>query len=148
MTKDVLVSVKGLQYQVSPDEAMEMIASGEYYFRNDKHYVLYEEIMEDNDGDNGISKNTLKVSENIVELIKKGGSDVHMVFEKDKKNLTYYNTPFGSLLIGIFTTSIEVKEETDSLQVKLEYDLEINNSFVSSCDINIKVKSKEQKVFE
>ncbi|MFQ7714384.1 MAG: hypothetical protein ACLRI8_08605 [Agathobacter rectalis] len=40
MTKDVVVSLKGLQ--LAPDQqsdAVEVIA-GEYYIRNNKHYVL------------------------------------------------------------------------------------------------------------
>ena len=40
MTKEVLVSLKGLQ--LSPDEqsdAVEVIAPAEYYLRNDKHYI-------------------------------------------------------------------------------------------------------------
>ena len=47
MTKEVLVSLKGLQ--LSPDEqsdAVEVIAPGEYYLRNDKHYILFEEAIE------------------------------------------------------------------------------------------------------
>lgn len=147
MTKDVLISIKGLQYEISPDGAIEMIASGDYYFRNGKHYVLYDEVLEEQDGGNGIAKSTIKISDGHMELVKKGSSDVHMVFEKEKKNLTYYNTPFGSLAIGIYTTDFFIEEKEDSIHVKLEYDLEVNNSFVSSCEITIKITSKGDKVF-
>ena len=34
-----------------------------------------------------------------MELTKKGAVNVHMIFEKNKKNITYYNTPYGSLLV-------------------------------------------------
>ena len=37
---------------------------------------------------------------------------VHMIFEKGKKNLTYYYTPFGSIQIGIDATSIEAVSYT------------------------------------
>ena len=43
MTKDVVVSLKGLQ--LAPDQqsdAVEVIAQGEDYIRNNKHYVLFE----------------------------------------------------------------------------------------------------------
>ena len=42
MTKDVVVSLKGLQ--LAPDQqsdAVEVIAPGEYYIRNNKHYVIW-----------------------------------------------------------------------------------------------------------
>ena len=47
MTKDVVVSLKGLQ--LAPEQqsdAVEVIAPGEYYIRNNKLYVLFDEIME------------------------------------------------------------------------------------------------------
>ena len=47
MVKDVLLSVQGLQ--MSPEDGsdtVELITSGEYYYRNDKHYLLYEEVTE------------------------------------------------------------------------------------------------------
>lgn len=99
MTKDVVVSLKGLQ--LAPDQqsdAVEVIAPGEYYIRNNKHYVLFEEIME---GETQTLKNMLKFNDNYLEFTRKGPMSVHMIFEKGKKNLTYYYTPFGSIQIGI-----------------------------------------------
>ena len=104
MTKDVVVSLKGLQ--LAPDQqsdAVEVIAPGEYYIRNNKHYVLFEEIME---GETQTLKNMLKFNDNYLEFTRKGPMSVHMIFEKGKKNLTYYYTPFGSIQIGIDATSI------------------------------------------
>lgn len=47
MTKEVLISLKGLQSSMeSGEELVEVIVAGEYYFRNNKHYLLYEEVME------------------------------------------------------------------------------------------------------
>lgn len=145
MTKDVLVSIKGLQFESGNDEAVEMIAPGEYYLHNGKHYVLYEEIMEDVDGEHELSKNTLKISKGQVEILKKGGSNVHMVFAENQKNTTFYTTPFGQLLIGIYTNYIEVKEKEEVIQVKLKYDLEINQSFISDCEITIIIMGKDKQ---
>lgn len=146
MTKDILISIKGLQFESGSDEAVEMIAPGEYYMRNGKHYVLYEEMAEGMDGSHDISKNTLKISEHSVEIMKKGGSNVHLVFQENQKNMTYYTTPFGQLLISIFTNHIAVKEKEDVIEVKLRYDLEINQSYVSDCEITIYVMSKDAQV--
>ena len=64
MTKDVLVSISGLQFELQGEEAVEMIMPGEYYFKGDKHYVLYEEILEE---DHTVTKNTLKISQDQVD---------------------------------------------------------------------------------
>lgn len=140
MTKDVVVSLKGLQ--LAPDQqsdAVEVIAPGEYYIRNNKHYVLFEEIM---DGETQTLKNMLKFNENYLEFTRKGPMSVHMIFEKGKKNLTYYYTPFGSIQIGIDATSIEVKETEDEIRAEVKYALDVNYEFVGDCHINIAVKKK------
>jgi uncharacterized beta-barrel protein YwiB (DUF1934 family) len=92
MTKDVLVSVAGLQFEVDQEAPIEVITAGEYYFKNEKHFILFEEILE---GHDGITKNTVKVSEKQIDIMKRGISNVHMIFEENQKNMTYYNTPFG-----------------------------------------------------
>ena len=128
MTKDVVVSLKGLQ--LAPDQqsdAVEVIAPGEYYIRNNKHYVLFEEIME---GETQTLKNMLKFNDNYLEFTRKGPMSVHMIFEK------------GSIQIGIDATSIEVKETEDEIRAEVKYALDVNYEFVGDCHINIAVKKK------
>ncbi len=144
MTKDVVVSLKGLQ--LAPDEqsdAVEVIAPGEYYIRNDKHYVLFEEIME---GENNTSKNMLKFNKDCLEFTRKGPMSVHMIFEKGKKNLTYYYTPFGSIQIGIDATGIEVSETDDEITAEVKYALDVNYEYVGDCHITIAVRKKGMAV--
>ena len=49
MTKEVLIHLKGMQTTDDPhgsDDPLELITVGEYYYRNNTHYLLYEEQME------------------------------------------------------------------------------------------------------
>ena len=140
MVKDVLLSVQGLQ--MSPEDGsdtIELITSGEYYYRNDKHYLLYEEVTE---GFAKPTKNVIKAAPNYMELTKKGVVNVHMVFEKNQKNITYYYTPYRSLQIGIDATRVDVFETEDSILIDVEYGLEINCEFIANCHIKIHAKPK------
>ena len=140
MTKEVLLSITGLL--LSPDQqsdTVEMIAPGEYYFRNGKHYFLYDEVTE---GFDQITKNVIKVAPDYMELTKKGLLNVHMVFEKNKKHVTYYYTPYGSLLIGIDAQKVDVNEAQDLLCVEVDYGLEMNYEHLANCHIRIDAKSK------
>ena len=47
MTKEVLVSVSGLQFAVNSDEVIEVITGGQYFNRGGKQYVLYDEMIEE-----------------------------------------------------------------------------------------------------
>lgn len=135
MTKDIILKVRGLQ--ITPgeqDDAIEVISPGNYYYKNGKHYFLYEEVME---GDSGTIKNIVKVSPDYMELTKRGAVNVHMLFEKEKQNVTYYYTPFGSLLIGIDAGSVEVSEREEQIDVEVHYALEINHQHMADCRMNL-----------
>lgn len=145
MTKDVLVKISGLQFAGEEDsDSIEVITSGTYYKKNGKHYVLYEEVME---GSAEVTRNRIKIGENSMEVTKKGPAAVHMVFEKNKKNVSYYYTPYGNLLIGIDAKEISVDETDLDINVKVAYGLEINYEYMADCHIAIDVKSKEAKDF-
>lgn len=47
MTRDVLVSITGARFSEHDKEDVEMIIGGDYFWKNGKHYVLYEEVMEE-----------------------------------------------------------------------------------------------------
>lgn len=69
MTKDVIVSISGLQMPAEGEaEPVEVITVGDYYQKNGKHYVLYEEV---NEGFEGSTKNIIKMQENCIDITKK-----------------------------------------------------------------------------
>lgn len=145
MTKDVLLKISGLQFSADYDESgepepVEIITPGEYYFKNGKHYILYDEFME---GFDSVTKNVLKLKEDSLEITKRGNSNAHMVFEKDKKNMTCYSTPFGSMLMGIDARSITIDESDGEINAQIEYALDVNYEHLADCTIQLQVTPKE-----
>lgn len=146
MTQEVLLTLQGLQFdqrEVDADK-IETVTVGDYYKKNGKHYVVYEEVTE---GFEQTTKNRLKISENMLELSRNGLINMHMVFQENKKNLTNYNTPFGQILIGIDTKKIQIQEQADKIVVDVDYALDINYEFLSDCHIKINICSKENSSF-
>lgn len=138
MTKDVLITVSGLQFETQEDEAVEVVNRGEYYFRNGKHFLIYDEPTEDEEGS---SRCVIKFSGRKVEVTKKGAVNVHMLFEKGVSNMTYYTTPVGDILIEITTHEILWEEREDSMFLKLTYALDMNYQHVSECELGIRVEN-------
>ncbi len=140
MTKEVLITICGLQNGPDADgEPIEMTTAGEYYYKNGKHYVLYEEVME---GENKPTKNRIKIAPGLLELTKSGVVNVHMLFEENCKNITHYYTPYGVLQMGLDTKLVHIEEEENEMQVAVDYALEINQEFAADCNIRISIKSK------
>lgn len=147
MTKEVILSITGLQFDGSAGgkgEPVEVITIGEYYNRNGKHYIMYDEVIE---GFEGNTKNMVKISDSSIDITKKGVTNVHMVFERNKKNITCYNTPFGNLMIGISAKNVKVRENEENIDVNVDYALDINYEHLADCKIAINIKSKEAKDF-
>lgn len=141
MTKEVLVKISGLQFAgEAENEPVEVITTGDYYKRNGKHYILYDEIIE---GFPEPTRNIIKLDEGMLDITKKGTTNVHMMFEKNRKNVTYYYTPYGSLLIGIDAKKVEVQEGEHKIDVKVDYALEVNYEHMADCSITMNIMSKD-----
>lgn len=144
MTKEILLSLKGLQIENSEQaDEMETITPADYYMRNGSHYVVYDEVME---GFEETTRNMFKFRDSYLEVSKKGLINVHMVFEENKKNMTSYMTPYGNILIGIDTSSILLEEEENRIHVEVAYTLEANYQYLADCRIEMNICSREKGI--
>ena len=91
------------------------------------HFLIYDEATE---GFDMMTHNMIKFTENALEVRKRGLIDVHMIFEEDKKNISFYHTPYGMINMGVAATKVRMKETPDQILLKAEYALDINDSYV------------------
>lgn len=149
MTKDVLLSISGLHNDVNDiqeadeqEEPIEVITPATYYFKNGKHYVVCDEVVE---GVPGTIKTKIRITEGEkLEIMKNGVTNTHMIFEKDKINLTEYQTPYGEMLIGTQTNRMDVTIEESKIGIEVAYALDINQEKVADCNIVINIKALER----
>ncbi len=141
MDKDVLIHVRGLQLMEVGDEQepIEIVVPGQYYFRNGSHYLRYEEMVEDFAEP---TINYIKMSPRGMEVRKQGLINVHMVFEQGKKNMAYYTTPYGILQLGISATSLRIDEGDDSVNMEVDYALDMNEEHVADCCLCVQAQAK------
>lgn len=139
MTKEILLSISGLHILEEEDGNVEVVTAGDYYNRNGKHYILYDEVVE---GLSGHISNRIKISGDSVEVTKKGLTNTQLIFEKGKKHMTRYQTPYGILNLGVLTRDVQVREEDALIGVKVEYILEVNEQHLAECTIEMQVKPR------
>lgn len=153
MTKDVLVSISGMhdelaevaEIETEEAEAIEVITPANYYFRNQKHYIVYDEAVE---GTAEVIKNRIKITgTDCVEIMKSGLSNSHMVFEKNKKNETFYRTPYGQMLVGVNTKNMEINVSEDNIDILIDYQLDVNHEPMADCKIKMNITSKNSGDF-
>lgn len=140
MTKEVLLSLKGLQYETEENnQEIEVITPAEYYSKNGTHYIIYQEVAEESMEP---IKNVIKFRENYLEVTKSGALHVHMVFEAKKKNIANYGTPYGEIIVGVDTEKVILTQEEEHIQVRVKYALDINYVPMAECNIYIDVRAR------
>lgn len=148
MTKEVLLRISGLHYETAGvpeedgEEPIEVITPATYYYKNDKHYVVYDEVVE---GMPGTIRNKVRITESgKLEILKSGLSNTHMIFEKDKINITQYETPYGELLVGTHTKDMQVDVTDKSIDVHVNYALDVNSETIADCNIDMNIKALDR----
>ncbi|MGN0204393.1 MAG: DUF1934 domain-containing protein [Coprococcus sp.] len=139
MTEDVILTVSGRQMDLGEDASTELIAGAAYYYRNGKHFVIYDEPDPDSGGQTG---NTIKIAGDRVDVIRRGAGSVHMVFEKEKQITSCYHTPAGDIWLNVYTSDIRTVLNQDVIETNIDYTLHMNDIFISECRVTIKIMSK------
>lgn len=145
MTKDVLLAIKGLQFNTNDEENnIQTITPAACYLKNNSHFIIYDEATE---GTDQVTKNVIRIKDKTLEISKKGQVNVHMIFEENRKSLSNYATPFGDILIGLDTRKISVTSEVDKMHVEVDYMLEVNYEFLANCKISMDISERKEDDF-
>lgn len=142
MTKEVRLTVRGVQVQEDKtEENMEVVSVGQMYEKDGFVCLNFEEVVDESEsGVVQVVKNLMKIRNDQVELIKRGPTESHMVFVPDRATYTYYSTPLGELEVSIFTKQIQRQQKPNGFRLVLEYDLEMNQTFITQCCVDIEVE--------
>jgi uncharacterized beta-barrel protein YwiB (DUF1934 family) len=141
MTKEVLLSLKGLQYELGADhQEIETITSAEYFHRNGNHYLIFDEVQPEL---SGLIKNRITFRDDYLEVTKEGAINVNMVFEERKKNITNYATPFGEIIVGVDTGKVKMTEEEKHILLQVDYRLDVNYIPMADCKISVDIRDRE-----
>jgi len=140
--KKVLISIKGLPvFSASEDDAFELMTDGEYSKENGKSTFSY--IDSTVTGQDGLLT-TFDVENDCVILRRGDGMSGDMIFSENQKHHFLYDTPFGSIMLGIDTHSITNDMNDDGGNLEIRYDIEVDNVSVSQNLFKINIRSCPQ----
>ena len=140
MKKDVIVTVSGLLYVGKGEDEqdyIDVITPGRYYEKNDRHYIVYDEVME------GLEEpvhNLMSIAPDRVMLKKSGMIATQMEFCPKQHTDTYYSTPFGRIDMDIYTQRIRIQESEDEINVDIRYHLGLGSQEKEHCFVKVKVQ--------
>ena len=121
-------------------EKVAHLAEGQYHFRNNKHYVKYNDS--DLDKENVIAT-TIKTDGGKLTIFRRGAVDTEMIFLHGEMTHTSYHTPYGPMELEINTRQLEINmdEARGQGEIDLFYDLAVNGSPVGEYELHIKISN-------
>ncbi|MCR4717760.1 MAG: DUF1934 domain-containing protein [Lachnospiraceae bacterium] len=134
MNDNVIITIVS-EYDNQP-EGIKVSFQGNYAYRNKTHYISYEQLDEDS---KEIVKNTLKLRDEEIRMIKRGDASSTMRFLKGYEHSSSYQTAVGSMQMKTYTHELDLIENEDEIIANLLYDLYLNNQYISKCKIRINV---------
>ncbi|MDI6604717.1 MAG: DUF1934 domain-containing protein [Thermoanaerobacteraceae bacterium] len=136
--KKVLVTVKGIQTNDQNEQGIiELVTEGKFLRKGDNYYIKYDESeISGMDG----TTTTLKVSDDVITLIRFGSNQAKMIFKKDKRYQLDYITPYGKVLLGIKPYKLFVNMNENGGELEIKYDLDLNKEIVSNNELHLTVR--------
>ncbi len=126
--KDVVISVTGIQHGPGGPETLELVTPGRFGVDRDKAFFSYEET--EISGMKGTTT-SFDVSPHTVTLKREGEVGTEMIFEEGRKNYFLYETPMGSMMMGLDTNRIQCRLNQHGGYMQIDYNLEVENTVVS-----------------
>lgn len=145
MTKEIILTISGIHTNDGETgEPIEIMTPAQYFLKNGKHYILFDEIME---GVEGEIKSTLKFTEDRVELLRSGAATARMIFEENQEHRSVYQTPMGPLSLSLYTDRITAELEGEQMNVEIDYSLMAEGTVISESTLHFNACPKELKQF-
>lgn len=140
LKKDYLIKITGKQTVDGEQDVIELETTGRYEEKDGVRYIYYTEYVEEDDGDS--ERNTVVeiANESLVTIIRTGDYESRLMLELDSQHQCFYQTPFGNLMITVFTSLIDFDLSVDGGYIKVAYSLNFNSDFGSENEFSIELK--------
>lgn len=136
MIKKAVVKVSSKQKGID-DKEIEVVTPGEFYKEGDYYFAIYDET--ELSGMEG-TKTTLKVSQEDFLLSRTGSTNGEMYFKKNSKDVSLYDTPYGSLQITIETNELKVDLDENGGEIYINYNLAVANQEPQNTVLKVSIR--------
>lgn len=136
MEKRVLIEIFAKREAGGEAEDFEVVTCGEFS-GDDLNYILTYEEMGDLEG--CVTTLEVKNGESIL-LMRRGDFNSQMMFEHKRKHNCIYQTPYGSMNMGIYTSFIRSEIKDGAGELAFEYTIDLNGAPTGRNRMELKLK--------
>lgn len=140
LIRDYLIKIIGKQFVDGEEDVMEVETTGHYEEKDGIKYIHYKEYVEDDNGE-GERDTLVKIEgDNLITIIRKGEHQSQLMLELDRQHQCYYQTPFGDIIIRVYTSVMKIDVDDSGGKVQAVYSLNFNGDFGSENEFLIEFK--------
>ena len=139
MQENYLISIKGSQNVDGEVGKVELTTLGSYLKRGASRYIVYKEYASDDTPAERTSILKIDGSKSLT-LMRRGGDSTRLILENGKRHLCQYDTGYGNLMIGIFTSRLDSDLTDEGGNLNVSYTLDVNSALSSTNELSITVK--------
>ena len=128
--KDVIISIRGTQRSYRPGEeeekpeSVELVTDGRYEYGMDASWFTY--LESEITGMEG-TVTTFRVEDGMVTLTREGSVNSQMLFQKGRKHVFLYDTPFGAMTMGVDTQQLRTETGEHGGRLDIVYSVDGDN---------------------
>ena len=134
---DYNINIIGRQAHPGSDEASGEITlntTGAYTRRGSARFIAYKEY--DADDPKVSTTSVLKVEPDKVTMMR-SGSATRLILERGRRHLCLYDTGYGQLMVGVFTSDLTSSLGDQGGRLDIKYTLDIDSNLSSSNEIKV-----------
>lgn len=140
--KKALVKIIDRHRNEGEDSSFELTTSGTYEPAPDGFCLTYNETDEELEG--SLTK-LFVYPQGKIHMNRMGKYNTEMVFEPQQRHTCFYSTPFGELMMGIYTKSIAFEPHENGGRLHFAYTIDFNNDLASENELDISFILKEDE---
>ncbi|MGI6254513.1 MAG: DUF1934 domain-containing protein [Acutalibacter sp.] len=141
LKEDYDINIIGRQDYTGFDEVGEISlnTTGSYTSKGGTRFIAYKEYDAENPKVSCTS--VLKVEPDKVTMMR-SGTATRLILEKGRRHLCLYDTGYGMLTVGVFTSQLDSSLGEKGGRVDIKYTLDIDSNLSSSNEITVEVKPR------
>ena len=139
---DVIISIETNQKTSDGDNKIELQTDGKLFFGGGKYYINYEESEITGFED---SSTTIKAEGDTVTMTRRGRFRTRMIFEVGEKNLSYYDTLYGTIGMLVETERVKNALTPQGGRLEIDYSLDYDNTGLVKNFLKVDVRRKQNE---
>ena len=143
LKEDYTINITGKQIYDEDVGEVTLSTTATYKERDNVRFIAYKEYDEDNPRLSYTS--VLKVEPGKVTM-SRAGSSTRLILEKGRRHLCLYDTGYGTMTMGVFTSELKSALGKDGGSLEIKYTLDIDSNLSSSNELLVEVIPLPQTV--